>query len=46
MFKKDNHIKEIINNEEVIKKFINFTNTTDNTDETKNTVILILHALG
>jgi len=46
MFRKNHFIREIVNTEEVAKKLINFIIENENTDETRDTVVLILDALG
>ncbi len=46
MFRKNHFIREICSTEEVAKKLINFIIENENTDETRDTVILILDALG
>jgi len=46
LFRKDVVVRELVNNEEVTKKFINFIIQNESSEETRDTMVLILNALG
>jgi len=46
LFRKDAVVRELVNNEEVTKKFINFIINNESNDDTRDTMVLILNALG